>query len=290
MLKAGELEHAFELASSLLQESPDDARLWALRGRVAEQQANYQSAIDDLSRAIAISPLEPDYVFTRGRYRLAADDCRGALEDFTETLRLCDHHVSDYYRESAYFFRAESFLCLRTYDEARADCANVRDDTRMWTTALRSKQDILDACDFSGFLTRVVDEARAGRVDAAVAAARDRMRAAESRRQDDEVVLCYTALLAVLAVARDDAASRAVRAERARRFPDDLDIQVSDLETLVWVDGEYAQGVERASGILARVRTDSALHRRDVVHEGAVSRGAGRPRGGHADPRANPVL
>jgi tetratricopeptide (TPR) repeat protein len=146
LLKAGESERAFALASELLREWPDDAELWALRAHLSAQQGDHGAAIRDLSRAASINQLEPEYFFARGRYRLTAGDCSGAVDDFTQTLQLSDCQGSDYYREVAYFFRAEAFLCLRRYDEARADCEHVRDDMRMWTIMMRSKQDILEAC------------------------------------------------------------------------------------------------------------------------------------------------
>jgi tetratricopeptide (TPR) repeat protein len=146
LAKAGEFERAFELATELLRESPDHGELWALRAHLSAQQGRYDEAINDVSRAVSLKSSEPEYFFTRGRYRLNAGDCRGAADDFTQTLQLCDRHGSDYYREVTHFFRAEAFLCLKMHEEALADCEHVRDDVRMWTTAMRSRQDIVDAC------------------------------------------------------------------------------------------------------------------------------------------------
>lgn len=90
--------------------------------------------------------LEPDYYYTRGILFFKISRYTEAVRDFTEVLRLCDFHNSNYYREGAHFFRADAYVRLKQYDEARADCAHVRDDFQTWTDSLRTKECILNEC------------------------------------------------------------------------------------------------------------------------------------------------
>lgn len=146
LAKAGRLQESLELLDSFIRDSPEDPEPWAFRGHLQIEEGNYEDAASDLSRAIALNPLEPEYFLTRGRCCLAIGSFQAAVVDFTETLRLCDYHGADYYREVAHFFRAEALLGLRMYDEAQAECEHIRDGMVLWTTGIRSKQDLINAC------------------------------------------------------------------------------------------------------------------------------------------------
>ena len=42
--------------------------------------------------------------------------------------------------------RAEAYVKLKRYDDARNDCHHVSDDFSTFTDSLRSKKDVLDDC------------------------------------------------------------------------------------------------------------------------------------------------
>lgn len=147
LAKANNHEGARALIDNLLRDHSAQPELWAARAYVAAHKKDYEAAEHDISRAIDLERMEPEYFFSRGRYRLKSERFEEAVDDFTRTIELCNRHGSDYYREAAYFLRAEVHLALGMMDLARADCEHVRDETIGWTGAIRSKKDILEACD-----------------------------------------------------------------------------------------------------------------------------------------------
>jgi hypothetical protein len=96
------------------------------------RSSNYRQAIEVLTRAIEINPLEISYLFSRGVDELKLRNFVRAESDFTHFL------------EALYFMRAEAFLGQQRRGEAAADLAYVDDDFRFWTyDQLRTKADLL---------------------------------------------------------------------------------------------------------------------------------------------------
>lgn len=82
----------------------------------------------------------------RGIDLFKTGDFEKAVSDFTRVLQLCDYHKSDYYRAPAYFFRADSFVQLKEFKSAKADCQHIPENMQTWTSKLKSKADILSEC------------------------------------------------------------------------------------------------------------------------------------------------
>lgn len=145
---AGKDEHecALRIAQEVIRDYPGESQVWIKRGYVYARAGDYRRAIEDVSRAIELNSMEPDYFYTRGRYYVAFSEYSIAAEDFTKTLELCDHYRNDYYRQPAHFMRAEAYLQLGRVEEARVDLQYVRDDFTTWTDSLRSKQAMLEEC------------------------------------------------------------------------------------------------------------------------------------------------
>ena len=140
-------EAASVLLDELLHDHSQEPEFWAARAYVSAHKQDYQAAEHDMGRAISLEEMEPDYFFTRGRYRSMSKRFMEAVADFTRTIELSDHHGSDYYRELALLLRAEAYLALGMVDLARADCKHIRDETVGWAGSVRSKADILADCD-----------------------------------------------------------------------------------------------------------------------------------------------
>lgn len=134
------------LANELVKQYPDEMRVWLLRSHLHNLDENYKDAIGDLTRAIEINPMEPHLFYTRGTCRFAQADYEGAVNDFSKGLALCDYHSSDYYRGELYFWRAESLLKLGRKQDALLDLAHVGEDQTSWTDKLRTKSDLLRDC------------------------------------------------------------------------------------------------------------------------------------------------
>jgi len=150
LARADNYEDALAIASGLIAQRPDEMKVWSVRSYIHARKHDYQSAIQDVSRAIEINSVEPALFFDRGRYYLALRAFSEAATDFTRVLDLCDRHRNNYYRESAYFMRAEAHLKLGRIDETRADLKHVRDDFTIWIDLPRSKQAILEECNARG--------------------------------------------------------------------------------------------------------------------------------------------
>ena len=143
---AEDYDTALRMVDELAKHHPEDAKVWVERGHVNAMRGTYEVAITDMSEAIALRPTEPDYFFTRGRFHFSTRKFAEAIGDFTRTLELCDSCGADYYRTAAYLIRADAYLRLGQYDNARTDCEHVPDNIPMWTDKVRCKADILAEC------------------------------------------------------------------------------------------------------------------------------------------------
>jgi tetratricopeptide (TPR) repeat protein len=143
---SGHIDEALSIANGLVLQHPGEIRSWSLRAHLQALKGEVDAAVSDLSNAIIINPAEPALFFDRGRQRMRRADVAGAVEDFSKALELCDFHNNDYYRETLLFMRAEALAMLGRTREALADLGHVRDDFRIYTTKLRSKDDIVAQC------------------------------------------------------------------------------------------------------------------------------------------------
>ncbi len=146
LVESRNIEAALELADELVDENPHEPEAWAKRAFVNAMQVRHSDAIHDISQAISLSNSEPEYFYFRGRQYLAAKDYNRAISDFTRTLELCESWDSEYYKEPAHFMRAEAYVKLKRYDDARNDCRHISDDFVVFIDSPRSKKDILDEC------------------------------------------------------------------------------------------------------------------------------------------------
>ena len=137
---------AMEIVEKLLSVHPDEVKVWMLRGYVHELQADFRSAKNDLSHAIQLSTAEPHLFYTRGRMCYSLRDFDMSIKDFTRALDLCDLHQNDYYRQELHFWRAEAFLKLGRRFEAMNDLENVDDGFQTWIDQIRSKEELVVAC------------------------------------------------------------------------------------------------------------------------------------------------
>src|SRR5689334_6881992 len=143
---AGKFEEALQGTENVLEQFPSRPEVWQLRAHIFRQQGDIGRAINERTKAIELSGKEPHYFYMRGIDLFGLGKYEQAVSDFTKIIELCDYYKSDYYREGAYFFRADAYVRLKEYELARADCARVRDDFRTWTDRIRTKTDILAEC------------------------------------------------------------------------------------------------------------------------------------------------
>ncbi len=146
LARTGKQEAAASMAMQLTTDYPREAAVWSLRAYLHGASKHYVDAVADLTRAIALNAMEPDFFLNRGIYSFALGEDQSAIEDFSKGLELCDHYNNDYYRETLHFWRAEALLRLGKRAEALADLSRVREDFSFWTYKLRTKADLVADC------------------------------------------------------------------------------------------------------------------------------------------------
>jgi tetratricopeptide (TPR) repeat protein len=147
LAQSGDEEGGMSMATALVEQHPVEMKVWSLRAYLHAGNSNYEQAIADLTRAIAINSMEPVLFWDRGRYKSLLRLDESAVSDFSRGLELCDSHKDDYYREALHFSRAEALIHLGRKREALADLNHVREDLKTWTYKLRTKAELLTDCD-----------------------------------------------------------------------------------------------------------------------------------------------
>ena len=130
--KLAQDERYSEALSRLEDLTADDlqyrALIWRTRAYISSRKGDNVAAISDLTQSILLFAKEPHPYYTRGIIYLQIGDYVNAVNDFSKVLELCDLYNSDYYKESAYFLRADAYVRLKEFKMAIADCAHVSDD------------------------------------------------------------------------------------------------------------------------------------------------------------------
>lgn len=146
LIKEKKRDEAMSVANQAVDEYRDAVEAWILRGYLCELSEDYESALDDLSRAIELNSREPHLYYTRGRLRFQLQNINAAVEDFSKALDLCSFYKNDYYRDELLFWRAEASVKLGNKETALRDLENLPDDFTSWTYALRTKRDLIADC------------------------------------------------------------------------------------------------------------------------------------------------
>jgi tetratricopeptide (TPR) repeat protein len=106
-----------------------------------------ETALDEMSKAISLDTEEPDFYFTRGRILFGLERFKDAVIDFTKVIATGLADKNGYYLEAAYLHRADAYIRLGDFKQAKADCLYIKDKTRLWTDCLRTKADLLNECE-----------------------------------------------------------------------------------------------------------------------------------------------
>jgi len=94
---------------------PEDAAALARRGTASAGRGDDEHALADLTRAVELSPNNPDYLYERGQVLLRKREPKKALDDFNAALELRPDFIS------ALLSRAQLRINMRNVPEARAD-------------------------------------------------------------------------------------------------------------------------------------------------------------------------
>ncbi len=146
MARNGDDAEAAALADELLDQHPNEMRVWMLRGYLHELNEEYGQAKIDLTRAIELNNLEPHLFYSRGRFAYQLGELREAVQDFSKALDLCEYHKNDYYRDELLFWRAATLLKLGDKRGSLDDLSRLPEDFSSWTDRPQTKQDLVAAC------------------------------------------------------------------------------------------------------------------------------------------------
>ncbi|MBN2193847.1 MAG: hypothetical protein JW751_13615 [Polyangiaceae bacterium] len=120
LLDGRSYEEAIVASTSALDRFPGHGRLYYSRAQAkllaGRKSPDFVAAIEDVSRAIELSPEEPTCRFFRGVWYFELGNWNQAAEDLSEAVVLEEALGSEYYIESARLLRA---LALRQLGDAR---------------------------------------------------------------------------------------------------------------------------------------------------------------------------
>jgi tetratricopeptide (TPR) repeat protein/predicted aspartyl protease len=98
---------------------PEDAAALARRGTASAARGDDEHALADLTRAVELSPNNPDYLYERGQVFWRRKEAKKALDDFSAALALKPDHIP------ALLSRAQLRIGMRNIPEARADLESI---------------------------------------------------------------------------------------------------------------------------------------------------------------------
>ena len=146
LIASNDYAAAEEACRVLTEAHPDCYRVFsklahalALGGRSAE-------AISAIRTAIALDPIQPALWWKLGIYCLNEEALSDAISAFSETIRISESYGDPYYRQVAYFLRAEAYARRSEFGAATADLQEVQEDMFLWLDRPISKKAILERC------------------------------------------------------------------------------------------------------------------------------------------------
>jgi tetratricopeptide (TPR) repeat protein len=138
---------ALERANVLVAEMPNE--IWALwvRSGVHKARSDIDKAFADLNAAIKIKEDEPAHYFKRANIFLEIEDYENAIVEYSKCIYFGKQLQFSYFHASCKFERAYCYCRLGDFDAAKLDLVGLDDDMCNWFDRLRTKADMLRACE-----------------------------------------------------------------------------------------------------------------------------------------------
>ena len=130
----------------LAEQYPFEPNAWDALAYAYAEENHFPEAAATMTRMIALTPLLPESYFTRGRYALAAADYESAIADFLKGLAVCNELNKEYDQQTVHFRLAEANYQLGRKAEALRNLRYVKEGTIIWTVKGRSKDELLALC------------------------------------------------------------------------------------------------------------------------------------------------
>ncbi len=119
-LKEGKSEDALKACNDLIERKPGETAGYKVRSAVYFKMNNFEKAINDLSKIIALDAKDSEALFTRGLYYQKLNQHSNAVNDFTSII---DKNPKNH---EALFCRGASFEALNQYKKAIKDYEKLR--------------------------------------------------------------------------------------------------------------------------------------------------------------------
>lgn len=147
LLRADAIDEARQLRDLLLSSHSNEACTWRASAHFHATLGDNLAAVADMSKALSIANDEPAHFFSRGRYLFKAGEYQESVEDFTRVLYMSSQLHSSYYVFAALFFRADAYVRLGRYRNARSDIERLPPHFELWTDRLRNCEELLAECE-----------------------------------------------------------------------------------------------------------------------------------------------
>jgi len=146
-LSSVDMNKALQAANAMIEDHPEEAGFWSARSYLFWKSKKYPEAIDDIDKAIALCPSEPASYFEKSDYLISLGDFLGAISLLSQAIEIGERSEFFYYEPTCRAFRAFCFCKLGDFERARADLASLTVENPIWIDQLRTKAELLEACE-----------------------------------------------------------------------------------------------------------------------------------------------
>lgn len=121
---------AIELCNEVLNDEPGNAAAFRQRAFVFARMNRLAQALDDMSAAASLSPLDPNDDFFQGYWSIDLGRASEAIGFLTKVLEYETANETGHFSETARFFRAAAYIACKEGGRALDDLSFVREDFR----------------------------------------------------------------------------------------------------------------------------------------------------------------
>lgn len=138
---------ALDRANDLVEGMPQELWTWSLRSYVHSVRKDYDNAFSDIDHAIDICFDYPASHAEKAKYLLDIRKFEAAIYSYSTAIEIGEKTNDLYIDELCRFERAYCYCRIGDFEAAEADLNVIDDDMRFWFDRLRTKADLLRACE-----------------------------------------------------------------------------------------------------------------------------------------------
>lgn len=126
--KKDNYEEALKLCNEVIRDHPMRLEGFRTRADIYGRMGDYASESENLHKLVALGSKEPCDYYALGQAELLNGNLESAVEALTKAIKLGDEYKNTYYSGASSFLRAEAFLRMKRYEDALADCDQLKED------------------------------------------------------------------------------------------------------------------------------------------------------------------